>query len=388
MNLQKQNWLIIGFALITGLAVFPSYAQEADLFLKPPQIILEPFTTKEHSLENREFSGIPSLAVSNSGILWAVWYAGKTPKEDQNNYVVVSSSHDAGNTWKEILAIDPDGEGPVRAFDPEAWVDPEGKLWIFWAQTIDHNGTVAGVWSIRTEDADSENPDWTVPQRLTDGVMMCKPLVLSSGEWILPASTWRLTDNSARVIVSMDKGKTWQERGAVNVPVEDRNYDEHMIIEKKDGTLWMLVRTSYGIGESHSEDRGISWSPLAPSMIRHPNARFFVRRLASGNLLLVKHGPVEVKTGRSHLMAFVSQDDGESWSNGLLLDQRKGVSYPDGQQVKDGTIYIIYDYNRTTDQDILLTGFTEGDVLSGNYDSTIVQVYNRRKTVSTGGSVK
>ena len=45
---------------------------------------------------------------------------------------------------------------------------------------------------------------------------------------------------SAKVIVSTDNGKTWSERGSVNVPKDVRSYDEHMVVEKKDGTLWML----------------------------------------------------------------------------------------------------------------------------------------------------
>ena len=136
--------------------------------------------------------------------------------------------------------------------------------------------------------------------------MMCKPTVLSSGEWILPASTWRDTDNSARVIVSTDKGQTFSLRGACNVPEEVRSFDEHMIVERKDKSLWMLVRTSYGIGESISKDRGKTWSALEPSSIQHPSARFFIRRLNSGNLLLVKHGPISKRTERSHLTAYLS----------------------------------------------------------------------------------
>ena len=61
----------------------------------------------------------------------------------------------------------------------------------------------------------------------------------------------------------------------------------------------------------------------------------------------MKHGPIEKKTGRSHLTAFVSKDDGRSWEGGLMLDERGGVSYPDGQQTADGTIYITYDFDRT-----------------------------------------
>jgi len=334
--------------------------------------------------ENREFSGISSIAITPKGRIWAVWYAGITPDEDVNNYVVLATSDDKGNSWKETVIIDPDQEGPVRAFDPELWIDPTGKLWVFWAQSIDHDGTVAGVWAITTNYPEVENPDWTATRRLTNGIMMCKPLVLSTGEWILLASTWRLTDNSAKIIVSLDNGNTWTEKGAVNIPKDVRSFDEHMIVEKKNGDIWMLVRTKYGIGESVSSDGGYTWSPLVPSKIQHPAARFFIRRLNSGNLLLVKHGPINMKTGRSHLMAFVSKDDGYSWSHGLLLDERPGVSYPDGQQTIDGMIYITYDFNRTKEQMILMTSFTEEDIFDNDYDSKIIEVYNRRKVVSMG----
>lgn len=364
-----------------------SKAQENNSFLNTPQILKKQDFKEKHLAENRKFTGISSLAISSNGRIWCVWYAGITPDEDENNYVVVSTSNDNGSTWEEVLIIDPDGDGPVRAFDPEAWIAPNGTLWLFWAQAIDHDGSVGGVWTIQTTTPDEKEPEWTEPTRLTNGVMMCKPIVLSSGEWVLPASTWRKTDNSAKAIVSLDEGKTWQERGAVNVPEKFRNYDEHMIIEKNNGELWMLVRTNYGIGKSISYDKGFNWTPLIPSGIQHTPSRFFIQRLNSGNLLLVKHGPIDMKTKRSHLMAFISKNDGFTWSNGLLLDERPGVSYPDGQQTEDGTIYITYDYNRTKDQHILLTSFTEDDILSGS-DNTIIEVFNRREIISDGGATK
>ena len=150
------------------------------------------------------------------------------------------------------------------------------------------------------------------------------------------------------------------------MPKDLRSFDEHMVVEKADGALWMLVRTSQGIGESLSSDAGLTWSALSASSIQHPSSRFFIYRLASGNLLLVKHGPMREKTGRSHLTAYASTDDGESWSKGLLLDERQDVSYPDGQQSNDGTIYIVYDRSRTGDQEILMCRFTEDDVLAGS----------------------
>jgi hypothetical protein len=149
----------------------------------------------------------------------------------------------------------------------------------------------------------------------------------------------------------------------------------------------MLVRTKYGIGESVSTDRGATWPDLRPSAILHTPSRFFVQRLASGNLLLVNHYKF---TGRSHLTARVSTDDGVTWNEGLLLDERGGetfpngvpggVSYPDGVQDKDGLIWITYDRDRQGSGEILLATFREEDVAAGRDvtgKGTLRRVVNR-----------
>jgi predicted neuraminidase len=329
---------------------------------------------KGHDLTTRKFQGIPSLAISPKGQLWTTWYAGITPDEDQNNYVVVASSGDEGLSWTEKFMIDPDCEGPIRAFDPEIWLDPTGKLWLFWAETISHDGANAELWAKTNSNPDEENSKWSDPIRISTGVMMCKPTVISNGEWLFPVSTWRETDNSARIIVSTDQGKTFTLRGACNVPKEIRNYDEHMIVERKDKSLWMLIRVKGGIAESLSMDEGLTWSVPNPSKIEHPSARFFIRRLSSGNLLLVKHGSINEKIGRSHLTAYISKDDGKTWLGGLLLDERNGVSYPDGQQDKHGVIHIAYDYSRTAAREILMATFREDDVINKSTTSSSVSL--------------
>jgi predicted neuraminidase len=372
---------ILAFTLIS----IRLYSQnDTQPFLNPPKIVAEPANYYQYSEYSRKFTGIPSFSTTPGGRMWATWYTGTTSGEDKNNYVALTTSSDSGVTWEETLVIDPDGKGPIRAYDPQLWVDPDNQLWFFWTQAVGHNGTVAGVWFIKTSDLENKNAKWSAPQRLTDGVMMDKPTVLSNGDWLFPVSTWRETDNSAKVLASADHGKSWTIRGAVHIPKEDREFDEHIIVEKKDRSLWMLVRTKYGIGESVSKDRGKTWTPLKHSKILHPSARFFIRRLLSGNLLLVKHGPINLRTGRSHLMAFISRDDGTSWSTGVLVDERTGVSYPDGQQTPDGKIYIIYDFDRTGQQNIILTSFTEDD-LNGKQDEAILKIFGNRRTVSKGG---
>ena len=56
-----------------------------------------------------------------------------------------------------------------------------------------------------------------------------------------------------------------------------------------------------------------------------------------------------------------------SWQGGLVLDERPGISYPDGFQAPDGTITISYDRNRSTDGEILMARFTEEDVLAKEF---------------------
>ena len=117
-------------ATAAGLFAAEPAAENSAAFLKPPQVIAQP--GDEYAKSTRRFQGIPSLTRAPGGRLWAVWYGGRGAGEDQHNYVIAVTSGDDGRTWTSAsLVIDPDGEGPVRAFDPEAWIDPQGKLWIF-----------------------------------------------------------------------------------------------------------------------------------------------------------------------------------------------------------------------------------------------------------------
>ena len=328
--------------------------------------------------EARIFQGIPSLEVTGKNRLWVTWYTGGD-NENRDNVVMLATSGDGGKTWsKPIMAIDP--PGITRAFDPSIWQDPQGRLWAFWAQGEEStfNPSIwdgrAGVWCIVTEHPEAgEKAVWSQPRRLCDGIMMGKPIVDKSGRWLLPVSIWNFPSKydcgdvkGANVFVSTDQGKTFSRLGIARIPQNAYVFDEHNLIEKKDSSFWLLARTRYGIGEAFSSDQGKTWTEVAPSKtLKHTSSRFFIRRLQSGNLLLVKNGPADRDIGRSQLTAMLSEDDGKTWSSGLVLDERNGVSYPDGNQAPDGTIYVTYDYFRHDAKEIYVARFTEADVKAG-----------------------
>ncbi len=343
---------------------FPASAPVTlDQFVHPP-VHFQP--GEKYGPEERKYQGIPSMERAPDGRLWATWYAGRV-WEDEHNYVVAATSGDDGKTWSDLkFVIDPDGAGPIRTSDPCFWIDPAGRLWLFW--WLNGPGELATVtMAMTTDNPDSENPTWTAPRVICKGVMLNKPIVTRSGEWILPTAIWK-TDDSCRVMVSNDQGMTWNLRGTANIPPTERDCDEPMVVERRDGSLWQLVRTKFGIHQSVSKDGGRTWTE-AKNCLPNATSRFFLRRLASGNLLLVKHGPLDRKIGRSHLTAYLSDDDGATWKGGLVLDERDNVSYPDGTQAPDGTIYVIYDWERARDKNILMAAFAEADVLEGKFAS-------------------
>ncbi len=347
-----------------------------DLALEAPQINTHP--GPEYADQVRMGNMIIGIDRTPKGRLWACWVGNG---DNPNGFFMLATSDDNGKTWSKPRVVidptDPPNAPQRRALVGNLWTDPLGRLWCFFDQSLGYFDGRCGDWYIRCDNPDAASPQWTRPVRFADGCTLNKPTVLSSGEWLLPVSLWprerigpavltyahRDLDpmRMAHVYVSTDQGRTWVRRGGVAFP--DTAFDEHMIVERNDGSLWMLARTRSGISESVSRDKGATWSAPQPSAIQNCSARFFVRRLASGKLLLVKNGPIDVRLPRrSSMTAFLSDDDGRTWGKGLLLDDRALVSYPDGFQSPDGTIYILYDWNRHTDAEILLVKFTEEDI--------------------------
>ncbi len=359
----------------------------SDPALDPPAVLTHPGPEYADSL--RKYQGIPGIERARNGRLWALWYTGDT-REGPQNYVVLVTSAGEGATWSPLkLVIDP--AGFVRAFDAGMWLDPKGRLWVYWSQSTGHWDGRGGVWTMRADHPGRENPKWTAPRRIADGVLLNKPIVLRSGEWLLPIiyglrepnlafinkrDKLGLSDAEVQALIhitpdpkgpqvfsSNNDGRTFTHLGHVPFPA-GQSPSEPMLIQRKDGSLWMLIRTKTGIASSESTDGGRTWTTAHDSGIQHPSTRFFVRRLRSGNLLLVKNCPANGKD-RTNLTAFISEDDGKTWKGGLLLDDRANISYPDGTQAPGGRIYVIYDRERYTEREILMSAFTEQDALAG-----------------------
>jgi hypothetical protein len=382
--LKKEHPLAADVVHVAAEPVVPPPSREVlDVSLEPPVIITAPGA--EFQDEARPGAMIIGMDRTPKGRLWGCW-TGTGDKPD--TYFILATSDDGGATWSKprlvVGAADPSGKPQRRALVGNVWTDPLGRVWLFFDQSLGGFDGRGGDWYIRCDDPDAAEPAWSKPVRIADGCTLNKPTVLTNGDWLLPVSLWTREKinpvkfreahhdldptRMANVFASTDQGKTWTRRGGVAFPQTD--FDEHMIVELRDGRLWMLARTKYGMAETFSSDNGHTWAEPKPAAIQNPSARFFIRRLASGRLLLVKNGPIDQRLPkRSHMSAFLSEDDGKTWRGGLLLDERASVSYPDGFQAPDGLLHILYDWNRHTDAEILMAKFREEDVLAGKFIS-------------------
>ncbi len=345
----------------------------------------------KYTTEHRLWQGIPSVEVTKNGRLFTTFYSGNVGERIGNFSMLLKS--DDGVTFTEPITVAYKAEH--RCYDPCLWIDPLGRLWFTWAEMPN---------DAAYDDPDAEELRWGEVFRIGEDLMMNKPVVLSSGEWMFPVAIWKrdmrriyaaafdeTKKPGAYIYKSSDQGKTFERLGFADAPYRD--FDEHMILEMQDGRLAVFVRTSYGPCVSYSYDRGKTFTPSVNPGYGGKATRFHIRRLKSGRILLVNHDlPTDVTipaAGRFNLTAYLSDDDGKTFPHKLMLDERMWVSYPDAAQGADGTIYIIYDRERggsslettySQAREILLAKITEEDVIAGRLvspDSTLKQIVSK-----------
>ena len=356
--------------------------------LVPAKVQLRP-KSSDYLAAHRTWQGVPSMERTDGGRCYVCFYTGGHT-EESGNYVLVirGRKQSPPDTWEDAFLTIVHDDPEVRCFDPCLWIDPMNRLWITWTQSRGFFDGRRGVWAIVSENPDDEEPVFSPPRRIANGLMMNKPIVLQTGEWCFPiavrmkcfakateAHPELLVEEGTNVYLTKDQGQTFELKGGADL--QPWTFDEHMIIEKADHTLWMLIRASHGIAESFSYDGGWSWTPVRESGITGPNSRFFIRRLRSGRLLLINHfsfgygnrNAIGIAL-RNNLIAQLSEDDGKSWIGALVLDTRNHISYPDGKEDDTGLIHIVYDHGRFNENEIVIAAFREEDVLAGHLVSS------------------
>jgi hypothetical protein len=82
---------------------------------------------------------------------------------------------------------------------------------------------------------------------------------------------------------------------------------------------WRFFAPRPGCWQTESFDGGKTWTPARQTDFKNPDAAISLCTLRNGNLVLVWNNN---ERGRSPLHIARSTDDGETWSQSLMLEER------------------------------------------------------------------
>ena len=303
------------------------------------------------------------------------------------------ASHDGGYTWEEtpdVLTL-PNTGGLWGGLEVLADADDEVHCFfmhdrgsgVFGAplagEGVAHEGPYHGkfldIWHLKSRDGGAA---WTQPKRIWEGFTGALNSVIQrrGGRIVLPfawatGQTWAHRVDAgldafsfagafySTVVYSDDAGATWRQ-GTRDIkawaPIPAYGADEPVIIQKRDGRMWMLLRTQTGrLYESFSDD-GAEWSVARPTSLISSDSPVGLVRLSDKRLVLIwnccQRFPYAYG-GRHVLHAAISEDDGLTWRGfrEVLRDPRRhdppptigdfGTAYPFPVVTNDDLVLIV-----------------------------------------------
>ncbi len=274
-------------------------------------------------------------------------------REGTQQFIAARFSSDNGDTWTSASRLFeiPEAEGLVEGY--MIMIDRGDNFHCFYLNNPNKKPAAPGgeaerppvgslgqprldIWHAVSSD---RGATWTTPRCIWEGYTgaLNSIIQLKSGRILVPFSL--LTDRSwwnrddgpfnfsfngqydCTLVYSDDDGATWHEspaRLSVVVPdiVSAYGAVEPVVLELKDGRVWMLIRTQMGrFYESFSED-GVEWSAPRPTQIVSSDSPAGLVRLTDGRIVLFwnkcQRFPYAYG-GRHVLHAAISDDEGRTW---------------------------------------------------------------------------
>jgi sialidase-1 len=277
----------------------------------------------------------------------------------------VLRSADEGRTWSSAaLFADPakfsvsseravlrTREGVIIS----AWMNSaerkEPKGWHWGEPGVDWKAFVLPTYSCRSTD---DGKTWETPVKLSDPwcgcihsmIQMKSGRIVLVGQEIIPQ--WR---HATVMWASDDLGKSWQRGDVLDYGVGTHDHAgslEGTVIERKDGSLYLLLRTESGfLWEATSRD-GLKWTGLQTTKIASVTCCPQLARLSDGRIALLWNAPPrhDPKNGSSRVelsLAF-SDDEAATWSKPVIVAANYAtgsrVSYPYLYERKPGELWI------------------------------------------------
>jgi len=225
------------------------------------------------------------------------------------------------------------------------------KGWRWGEKAVSWQEFVLPTYTCRSTD---EGQTWEPPVKISDPwcgcihslIQMKSGRIVLVGQEIIPQ--WR---HATVMWVSDDLGKSWQRGDMLDYGVGTHDHAgslEGSVIERRDGSLYLLLRTESGfLWEATSRD-GLKWEGLKQTTIPSVTCCPQMARLTDGRIALLWNAPPrhDPKSGssRSELSLAFSEDETATWSKPVIVAANHApggrVSYPYLHERKPGELWI------------------------------------------------
>ena len=272
------------------------------------------------------------------------------PKNDyQRINIAIRTSKDGGKKWSPSVYSHEwkwNGEEKWAGSDPSFIVDTKNKK-IFLFYNVAEYVNEAGIYKQYVQVSSDNGKTWGEPKDITADIRPSgwpqKGFVfITSGSGmqtkegtLLHTQVW--VGKQVALFGSEDGGETWKAYGK---PTQDPG-DECKVVELSDGGLMINSRKRAGAREIFtSKDKGETWEHWTDSNLNDGacNAQIMTYPLGkkyAGKKIGNTKYPDEIlifsncnASGRSNLTLRTSWDDGQSWSEGVLIEPGR-ASYSD-----------------------------------------------------------
>jgi predicted neuraminidase/peroxiredoxin len=291
-----------------------------------------------------------TLTECANGDILCLWYGGSYEASDDQK-LWLSRRKKGERFWSTPKAVA--GNSLTPAGNAIIFADGIGRVWILWGKKIGDRprrrgsgGTGRTFYRISNDDGYTWTEDKLFGKEfgVKDGWGLRNvPTRLSTGELCLPMSGLKDQGDdlkSCYVLKTKDNGKMWETSSLY------RGGSQPTVIERDDGSLFVVMRGKPIIKQTISKDGGKTWSQAEESVLPNPNAGIALCKLKNGHVVLIFNN---TNKDRSPLNIVRSLDGGRTWQTPLTLEPNPGeYSYPCIIQTKDGRIHITYTYRRYT----------------------------------------
>ncbi|AMV40121.1 sialidase family protein [Planctomyces sp. SH-PL62] len=232
------------------------------------------------------------------------------------------------------------------------WEAPDGLVWLFYVVRYGDTWSTSRVAAKLSSDGAETWSDASLLVMEEGTLVRNRPIVLSTGEYLLPlyhetgADTEASGADTYSFFLRYDPGtKAWTSTGRI---VSPKGNLQPAPAEVSPGNLVAYCRragdykpeTIGHIVRSESRDGGQTWSEGRDSAFPNPNAAVDLLKTRKGNLLLIFNDSM---SRRTPLTVALSPDLDRSWPVRRNIAEGDGdYGYPLAIQARDGSIQVVY----------------------------------------------